>query len=319
MGELPLLQSLDAGDTLVTDAALPFLARQASLTDLCLNKTSVTDAGMKSLADLKRLRTLRLAFTGVGDASLKVVAALPELQRLDLAATHVTDDGLPSLTSLPSLVSLDLRRTNVSDRGLEQLAAIKSLRTIWLKGTQTSPEGRGKLKTALQDCDIDAETDVEIPRAGAATEPGAMPAEQTTNGNDDSARDVALKVLPPDVAEDPARLARFQREAETLASLNHPNIAQIYGVEDRALVMELVEGEDLSLFSTWTAGESHSASDAFITQVVSDSGVENFPTENTVGGDLVTVLYRNNATSITFKVACYQTKSMARWLIFEWV
>ena len=60
-------------------------------------------------------------------------------------------------------------------------------------------------------------------------------------------RDVALKVLPPDVAEDPARLARFQREAETLASLNHPHIAQIYGVEDRALVMELVTGEDLSV------------------------------------------------------------------------
>ena len=40
-------------------------------------------------------------------------------------------------------------------------------------------------------------------------------------------------------------MARFQREAEVLASLNHPNIAQIYGVEDRALIMELVEGETL--------------------------------------------------------------------------
>ena len=47
-------------------------------------------------------------------------------------------------------------------------------------------------------------------------------------------RDVALKVLPVEVAADPDRLARFQREAETLASLNHPHIAQIYGVEDRA-------------------------------------------------------------------------------------
>ena len=44
-------------------------------------------------------------------------------------------------------------------------------------------------------------------------------------------------------ASDPERLARFQREAEVLAALNHPNIAQIYGVEERALVMELVEGE----------------------------------------------------------------------------
>src|SRR5712692_5750953 len=59
-------------------------------------------------------------------------------------------------------------------------------------------------------------------------------------------RDVALKVLPEAFARDPGRMARFQREAEVLASLNHPNIAQIYGVEDRALVMELVEGETLS-------------------------------------------------------------------------
>jgi Tol biopolymer transport system component len=55
-------------------------------------------------------------------------------------------------------------------------------------------------------------------------------------------RDVAIKVLPEAFARDPERMARFQREAEVLASLNHPNIAQIYGVEDRALVMELVEG-----------------------------------------------------------------------------
>src|ERR1043165_1948892 len=55
-------------------------------------------------------------------------------------------------------------------------------------------------------------------------------------------RDVALKVLPDALAHDPGRMARFQREAEVLASLNHPNIAAIYGLEDRALVMELVEG-----------------------------------------------------------------------------
>ena len=56
-------------------------------------------------------------------------------------------------------------------------------------------------------------------------------------------RDVALKVLPEAFASDPNRMMRFQREAEVLASLNHPNIAHIYGLEDRALVMELVEGE----------------------------------------------------------------------------
>jgi Tol biopolymer transport system component/predicted Ser/Thr protein kinase len=58
-------------------------------------------------------------------------------------------------------------------------------------------------------------------------------------------REVALKVLPEAFANDPERMARFQREAEALAALNHPNIAQIYGVEERALVMELVEGETL--------------------------------------------------------------------------
>jgi serine/threonine-protein kinase len=55
-------------------------------------------------------------------------------------------------------------------------------------------------------------------------------------------REVALKILPEHFALDPNRMARFTREAQVLASLNHPNIAQIYGVEDRALVMELVEG-----------------------------------------------------------------------------
>src|SRR6185436_19173608 len=52
--------------------------------------------------------------------------------------------------------------------------------------------------------------------------------------------------LPELLAADPDRLARFTREAQVLAALNHQNIAAIYGIEERALVMELVEGEDLS-------------------------------------------------------------------------
>ena len=59
-------------------------------------------------------------------------------------------------------------------------------------------------------------------------------------------RDVAIKVLPDSVATDPERLARFEREAQALAALSHPNIAAVYAVEDRAIVMELVEGEDLA-------------------------------------------------------------------------
>ena len=63
-------------------------------------------------------------------------------------------------------------------------------------------------------------------------------------------RQVAIKILPPSLVADHDRLARFQREAEVLASLNHPNIAAIYGLEESAgvtaLVMELVEGDELS-------------------------------------------------------------------------
>jgi serine/threonine protein kinase/Tol biopolymer transport system component len=58
-------------------------------------------------------------------------------------------------------------------------------------------------------------------------------------------REVAIKILPDSFASDPDRLGRFARESQVLASLNHPNIAAIYGVEDRAIVMELVEGETL--------------------------------------------------------------------------
>src|SRR5438132_7867596 len=63
-------------------------------------------------------------------------------------------------------------------------------------------------------------------------------------------RTVALKALPDDVAADPDRLQRFEREARVLASLNHPNIAAIYGLEEsggrRYLALELIEGETLS-------------------------------------------------------------------------
>ncbi len=62
-------------------------------------------------------------------------------------------------------------------------------------------------------------------------------------------RDVALKVLPPAFTGDPDRVARFAREARLLASLNHPNIGSIYGLEDSgnspALVLELVDGDTL--------------------------------------------------------------------------
>ncbi len=64
-------------------------------------------------------------------------------------------------------------------------------------------------------------------------------------------REVAIKILPEQFAADPERLARFEREAKLLASLNHPNIAAVYGLHEaegvRFLAMELVSGEDLSV------------------------------------------------------------------------
>src|SRR5215831_9454960 len=59
-------------------------------------------------------------------------------------------------------------------------------------------------------------------------------------------RDVAIKILPDAFAADPERMARFAREGQVLASLNHPNIAAIYGVEEGAMIMELVEGANLA-------------------------------------------------------------------------
>ena len=63
-------------------------------------------------------------------------------------------------------------------------------------------------------------------------------------------RDVAIKILPLTLANDPDRLVRFQREAQLLASLNHPNIAAIHGLDEADgtpfLVLELVEGQDLA-------------------------------------------------------------------------
>ncbi|HEX2463143.1 MAG TPA: protein kinase, partial [Thermoanaerobaculia bacterium] len=63
-------------------------------------------------------------------------------------------------------------------------------------------------------------------------------------------RDVALKFIPEALAKDPQTMGRFEREAHVLASLNHPNIAAIYGLEEsggqRALVMELAPGEELA-------------------------------------------------------------------------
>ena len=81
-------------------------------------------------------------------------------------------------------------------------------------------------------------------------------------------RDVALKILPEVFALDPDRLARFKREAQVLASLNHPNIAAIYGLEEadgvHALVLELVEGPTLADRLKSVASGQHVASSQYV-------------------------------------------------------
>ena len=86
-------------------------------------------------------------------------------------------------------------------------------------------------------------------------------------------RDVAIKVVAESFTHDPERVARFQREAQLLASLNHPHIATIYGLEEaqgsQFLAMELVEGErspSVSSASPWTWGEPCQARRADLTR-----------------------------------------------------
>ena len=132
----------------------------------------------------------------------------------------------------------------------------------------TFPAGRARRAFRNTTCDLDrnrhirsakfATPPTDVPRARLS--PGRLRSPRAARrgrqgevyrGHDTRLnRDVALKILPDAFAADPERLARFQREAQVLASLNHPNIAHIHGLEEsggvRALVMELVEGEDLA-------------------------------------------------------------------------
>jgi hypothetical protein len=75
---------------------------------------------------------------------------------------------------------------------------------------------------------------------------------------------------------------------------------------------------EIALHSTWTADSTSSAADAMVTQIVSASGVENFPDTNRVGISLVPIVFRRQVTSVTFKVYAGRIKAMARWMVFHW-
>jgi Tol biopolymer transport system component len=86
-------------------------------------------------------------------------------------------------------------------------------------------------------------------------------------------REVAIKVLPDSLSQHPDRLARFEREAKVLAALNHPNIAQIYSIEDRALVMELVPGKTLKGPLPLETALNYAAQIASALQAAHDKGI----------------------------------------------
>jgi serine/threonine-protein kinase len=86
-------------------------------------------------------------------------------------------------------------------------------------------------------------------------------------------RDVALKVLPNAFVNAPERLARFQREAEVVAALDHPNIAQIYGAEDRALALDLVEGQTLKGPLPLEAALDHARQIAHALEAAHENGI----------------------------------------------
>lgn len=74
---------------------------------------------------------------------------------------------------------------------------------------------------------------------------------------------------------------------------------------------------EATLISHWGV-DDNSASDIFITQAVSASGVEEFPKENRTNSDLVTKIYRNRLTSVTFKCSVFRGKSMGHWSVYDW-
>lgn len=99
--------------------------------------------------------------------------------------------------------------------------------------------------TGIIQTDVRAHANIAHYRIGAKLGEGGM-GEVWRATDTKLNRDVAVKILPETFARDPDRMMRFTREAQVLASLNHPNIAMIHGVEERAIVMELVEGPTLA-------------------------------------------------------------------------
>jgi serine/threonine protein kinase len=121
--------------------------------------------------------------------------------------------------------------------------------TPWYLDTPIALVALGCTATSVSRISVGASAPSALRRCHSLLD-GPTIGQGVASGHTGLKRDDALKVLPDAFAADPDRLARFQREAQVLASLNHPNIARVYGLEEangiRALVMELVGGETLA-------------------------------------------------------------------------
>ena len=143
----------------LTDAGLKHLAglkqlqrldvggsrRGVDLTGSNLFGTKITDAGLRHLAGLKQLRELALSYSGVAGAGLKELSGFEELRELRLTDTKVTDAGPRELVALKRLRVLDLRGTEVADDGLKHLAGLRNLRKLELGRTRVPDDGLKEL------------------------------------------------------------------------------------------------------------------------------------------------------------------------------
>jgi tRNA A-37 threonylcarbamoyl transferase component Bud32 len=151
------LQTLDLGQTSVTDAGLEHLTGLADLTSLTLTGTRVTDAGMRHVAELRRLQSLDLQFTPIGDAGVKHLAGLTRLRTLKLYGPRLTDAGMADIGRLKDLSVLSLDDSDITDEGLKHLAGLTGLTSLRLSSSRrVGDEGMksvGRLEQ-LQSLDI---------------------------------------------------------------------------------------------------------------------------------------------------------------------
>lgn len=172
------LQSLDLGQSRVTDAGLEKVARLDGLNDLSLLGTAVGDEGVSHLKRLPTLKYLNLGRTRVTDASLPVIAALPVLESLNAQSTGFTgalvpvaatrealrvlllddaqasDEAIPLLAGLKKLEWLSIGGPRVTDAGVDHLVGMTQLTSLQLMPSGITDEGIRRLRRELKNCKV---------------------------------------------------------------------------------------------------------------------------------------------------------------------